>query len=73
MDLGRDICVLKMFLFLSIRRLYFIQFLREIYMEKVIQELFSAPFFGCPYRYNGTKIHLDAARLNHVNFYDNDF
>ena len=30
-------------------------------MEKVLQELFWAYFFGRPYRSNGTKIHLDAA------------
>ena len=48
-----------MFLFSSIRRLYFIQFLSEIYMEKVLQELFGVPFLGHPYRSNGTKIHLD--------------
>ena len=32
-----------MFLFLSIPSIYFIQFLREIYMEKVLQELFWVP------------------------------
>ena len=53
------LCLLKMFLFSSIRRLYFIQFLSEIYMEKVLQELFGVPFLGHPYRSNGTKIHLD--------------
>ena len=52
-------CLLKMLLFLSIPSVYFIQFLREIYMEKVLQELFWVPFFGCPYRSNSTKIHLD--------------
>ena len=30
-------------------------------MENVLQELFLAQFFGCPYRSNGTKIHLDVA------------
>ena len=49
-----------MFLFLSIPSIYFIQFLREIYMEKVLQELFWVPFFGCPYCSNSTKIHLHA-------------
>ena len=63
MHLGKDICLLKRFLFLSICRLSFILFLREIYMEKVLQELFWAHFFGRPYRSNGTKIHLDAALL----------
>ena len=37
------LCLLKMFLFLSIPSIYFIQFLREIYMEKVLQELFWVP------------------------------
>ena len=32
-------------------------------MENVLQELFWAYFFGCPYRSNGTKIHLEAALL----------
>ena len=52
--------LLKRFLFLSIGRLHFIQVLREIYLEKTLQELFWAHFFGCPYRSNGTKIHLGA-------------
>ena len=52
------LCLLKMFLFLSIPSVYFIQFLREIYMEKVLQELFWVPFFGRPYRSNSTRIHL---------------
>ena len=30
-------------------------------MEKVLQELFWAHFFGRPYRSNGTKAYLDAA------------
>ena len=30
-------------------------------MEKVLQEFFWVHFFGCPYRSNGTKLHLDAA------------
>ena len=46
---------LEKILFLSIRRLYFIWFLREIYMEKVLKEIFWAPIpfkwyqntFGC--------------------------
>ena len=38
------LCLLKMFL--SICRLYFIQFLHEIYMEKVLQELAWVPFLG---------------------------
>ena len=43
MHLGKDICVSwKDFLFLSIRRLYFVWFLREIYMEKVLQEHLDA-------------------------------
>ena len=37
------LCLLKMFL--SICRLYFIQFLHEIYMEKVLQELVWVPFW----------------------------
>ena len=53
--------LLERFLFLSIRRLYFMKVLRQISMGKVLQELFWAHFFGCPYRSNGTKIHLDAA------------
>ena len=55
------LCLLKRFLFLSFRRLYFILFLCEIYMEKVLQELFWVHSYGCPYRSNSTKIHLDAA------------
>ena len=43
MHLGKDICVSwKDFLFLSICRLYFVWFLREIYMEKVLQEHLDA-------------------------------
>ena len=43
MHLGKDICVSwKDFLFLSIHRLYFVWFLREIYMEKVLQEHLDA-------------------------------
>ena len=38
--------LLKRFLFLSIRRLYFIKVLCEIYMEKVLQESFWAHFLG---------------------------
>ena len=53
------LCLLKRFLFLSIHRLYFIQFLHEIYMEKVLQEL-PWPFFGHPYQSNRIKIHIDA-------------
>ena len=60
------LCLLKIFLFLSIRRLYFIQFLHEIYMEKVLEELIWAPFFRRPYCSNGTKIHLDAALYQHA-------
>ena len=30
-------------------------------MEKVLQEVFWACFFGRPHHSNGTKIHLDAA------------
>ena len=55
------LCLLKMFL--SICRLYFIQFLHEIYMEKVLQELVWVPFFGCPYHSNGTKLHLVVALI----------
>ena len=64
------LCLLKRFLFLSFRKLYFIYILHEIYfiyilheiyMAKVLQELFWAYFFGRSYRSNGTKIHLDAA------------
>ena len=54
------LCLFKIVLFLSFRRLYFIYFLFELYMEKVLQELFWANFFGHPYRSNGTKIHLNA-------------
>ena len=54
------LCLLKRVLFLSIRRLYFIQFLREICMEKRLRS-FWVHFFGRPYRSNGTKILLDAA------------
>ena len=39
------VCLLKM-LFLRICRLYFIQFLREVYMEKVLHELFGVLFLG---------------------------
>ena len=55
------LCLLKMFL--HICRLYFIQFLHEIYMEKVLQELVWVPFFGCPYHSNGTKLHLVVALI----------
>ena len=48
--------LLKRFLFLSICRLYFIQVLREIDMEKVLQE-----FSWRLYHSNDTKIHQDAA------------
>ena len=37
------LCLLKRFLFLSIHRLYFIYFLQEIYMEKVLQEILWVP------------------------------
>ena len=46
-----------MLLFLSIRRLYFIQFLREIYMGKVLLRTFLGAFFWAPIpfkRYNDT-------------------
>ena len=43
MHLGKDICVSWKYLFLIIRRLYLIWFLRETYMEKVLQEFFYAP------------------------------
>ena len=33
-------------------------------MEKVLQELFWAHFFGRPYRSNGIKMHLGDALLN---------
>ena len=33
-------------------------------MEKVLQELFWAHFFGRPYRPNGTEIHLDATEIH---------
>ena len=46
------LCLSKRFLFLSIRRLHLISFLREMYVEKVLQELFWAP---------STKIDLNAA------------
>ena len=39
------LCLLKRFLFLSIYILYFILFLREIDMEKALQELFWADIF----------------------------
>ena len=55
------LCLLKMFL--HICRLYFIQFLHEIYMEKVLQELVWVPFFECPYHSNGTKLHLVVALI----------
>ena len=38
--------LLKRFLFFSICRLYFIYVLHEIYMGKVLQELFWAHFWG---------------------------
>ena len=38
--------LLKRFLFLSIRRLYFLYVLSEMYMEKVLQEPFWAHFLG---------------------------
>ena len=60
------LCLLKRFLLLSILRLYFIQFLPEIYLEKVLQEIFWVDFFGRSYRSNGTKIHLDTALTNNI-------
>ena len=62
----------KIFVF-KYYQLYFILFLREIYMEKVSRELFWAHFFGRiffrrPYCLNGTKIHLDAALSPSINF-----
>ena len=39
-------CLLKIFLFLSIHRLNFVQFLREIYMEKILEKFVWAPFLG---------------------------
>ena len=57
------LCLLKIFLFLSFRKLYFMYILHEIYKAKVLQQLFWAYFFGRPYRSNGIKIHLDAALL----------
>ena len=63
MHLGKDIFVAWKDLFLSIPGLYFIQFIREIYMENVLQELFWVHFFGHPYRSNGTKTDLDAALI----------
>ena len=60
------------FLFLSIRRLYFIQFLREIYIEKVLQKLFGVLFFGRPCCSNGAKIYLDAALLPKIFFFNWD-
>ena len=56
-------CLLKKFLFLSIYRSYFIQFLRETYNRKSVRT-FLAAFFGHSYRSNGTKIHLDVALQN---------
>lgn len=56
------LCLLKMFLFWNICRLYFIQFLHEIYMEKVMQELFLMSFLGHPFCSNDTKIHLNVAQ-----------
>ena len=41
------LCLLKRFLFLSIHRLYFIQFLHEIYMEKSVTRT-SMAFFWAP-------------------------
>ena len=41
----------------------------EIYMEKVLQELFWAHFFVHQYHSNGTKIHLDAALIAPVLLY----
>ena len=64
--------LLKRFLFLRICRLHFIYVLREIYMEKVLQEPFWLHFFGHPYRSNGTKIHLDAT-LQHIIFKANSW
>ena len=40
-------------------------FLRDIDIEKVLQELFWVDFCEHPYRLNDTKIHLDAALKEH--------
>ena len=59
------LCLLKRFLFLSIHRLYFIQFIREIYMEKVLQEPSWTHFLGAhtiqmipKYIWSSTALHL---------------
>ena len=58
--------LLKRFLFLSIRRLFLsisVNFyVKNIYGKRVIGT-FWADLFGCPYRSNDTKIHLEAALL----------
>ena len=58
------LCLLKRILLLSIRRLYFIYLLRERYMEKMLQGIFSVDFFERSYRSSDTKVHLDAALTN---------
>ena len=52
--------------FLDIHRLYFISFLCEIYMEKVLQELIWVHFYVCPNYSNGIKIHLDGHCLLYI-------
>ena len=70
MHVGKDICLLKRFLFSSIHRLFHLAF-SEIYMEKNVTRTFLGAFFGCMYHSNGTKIHLDAALS--TNFYSHNF
>ena len=46
MHLGKNVGLLQRFLLLSFRKLYFIQFLDKICMEKVLQELFGSIFWA---------------------------
>ena len=58
-------CLLQRFLFLSIHRLYLISFLREILMEKVLQEFLGCIFLGA-HTIQTTKTHLHATLAKHT-------
>ena len=62
------LCLLKTFL-LSIHRPHLMQFLREMYMEKVLQELFWVHLFGHLHPSNSTK--FDETIYYKIKFIDN--
>ena len=56
MHSGKDICVSwKDFLFWKICRLFNLVFTQNMFGKNVMRTCFWVPFFGCPYRLNGTK------------------